>query len=174
MAETEDQNPNQTRAGLRPGIRLLLVASLAVNLIVLGLLVGATVGNKQAGTRGAPTGVAGDLMGAFTHALSREERREIGRGIRDHMRSQGEGRPRPLQEIEAVLNALRAQPFDPDPLAAFLETQSRQSFERREVSQDLWLQYVSAMSDEERADYADRVVETLSQRRGPPKKPKGN
>lgn len=168
MSETQDQNQNR----MRPGLRFLLVGSLAINLIVVGLLAGATVGNKQAGTRGAPTGIGGDIMGAFSQALSRQERREIGRNIRDFQRGQGEGRLRPRQELDAALEALRAQPFDPEPLALFLATQAEQSAERREISQQLWLKFVSDMSDAERAAYADRVVEMLSQRRGPASKPK--
>ena len=47
MSEIQDKKPS----GMRPGLRYLLIGSLAVNLIVGGLMVGAVVGNKKSGER---------------------------------------------------------------------------------------------------------------------------
>ena len=164
MSEIQDKKPS----GMRPGLRYLLIGSLAVNLIVGGLMVGAVVGNKKSGER-PPRG--GDILGAYTQALTGKDRREIGREIRDHRRAQGEREMRPREVLEQMLVALRADPFDPDVVQAVIDEQMETAFERRKVAQDLWLTHVVSMSAEERAAYADRIVEVLSKRKGPPKRP---
>lgn len=160
MSEPE----KKAASGMRPGFRFLLIGSLAVNLIIAGLVVGAAVGNKRSDTRPPRDG---DILGAYTKALTKQERREIGLNIRDHHRAQGEKLLRPRQMMEQMLAALRADPFDPEAVQALIASQSDQAAERRAVAQGLWLQHVSEMTAAERADYADRIVETLASRRGP-------
>lgn len=164
MSDTQDPKPT----GMRPGLRYLLIGSLAVNFIIAGLMVGATVGNKRTGDRPPREG---DILGAYTQALSSQERREIGKSIRDHHRSLGEKPMRPRQVLQQMLTALQAEPFDAAAVQALIDQQSETAFERRKVAQGLWLQYVSDMSVEERAAYAARIEEVLARRKGPPKKP---
>ena len=163
MPETQDKKPS----GLRPGLRYLLIGSLAVNFIIAGLMVGATVGNKRSGDRPPREG---DILGAYTHALSGDQRRALGRSIRDHHREQSGGPMRPREVLDMVLVALRAEPFNPEPLRVLIEQQMDTAYARRKVAQELWVQHVTKMTDAERAEYADRIVESLSKRKGPPKR----
>ena len=106
MTEDKDKKPG----GLRPGLRALLIGSLALNLVIGGLMAGAVLGNKQAGDRPPREG---DVLGAYTRALTKEDRREIGRSIREYHREQGgEGKLGPRKVLEDMLIALRAEPFD--------------------------------------------------------------
>ena len=164
MSDTQDKKPS----GMRPGLRYLLIGSLAVNFIIAGLMVGATVGNKRSGDRPPREG---DILGAYTQALSSQERREIGKNIRDHHRALGEKPMRPREVLQQMLEALQAEPFDPEAVKALIDQQSEKAFERRKIAQGLWLEYVSDMTAEERAAYAARIQEVLSKRKGPPKRP---
>jgi uncharacterized membrane protein len=145
----------------------LLIGSLAVNFIVAGLMVGATVGNKRSGDRPPREG---DILGAYTQALTGQERREIGKSIRDHHRAQGEKPLRPREVLQQMLAALKAEPFDPEAVRTLIDEQSETAFARRKVAQELWLQHITDMSPKERAAYAVRIEEVLSKRKGPPKR----
>lgn len=163
MSDTQQKKPS----GLRPGLRYLLIGSLAVNFIVAGLVLGAAVGNKRTGDRPPREG---DILGAYTQALTSQERREIGKNIRDHHRELGEKPMRPREVLTQMLAALQAEPFDPAAVQALIDQQSDIAFERRKIAQSLWLEHVSAMSAEERAAYALRIQEVLSKRKGPHKR----
>ena len=164
MSDTQEKKPS----GMRPGLRYLLIGSLAVTFILAGPMVGATVGNKRSGDRPQREG---DILGAYTQALSGQERREIGKSIRDHHRALGEKPMRPREVLQQMLTALQAEPFDPAAVQALIDQQSEKAFERRKVAQGLWLEYVSEMTAEERAAYAARIQDVLSKRKGPPKRP---
>ncbi|GAA6206909.1 hypothetical protein NBRC116601_02020 [Cognatishimia sp. WU-CL00825] len=159
---SDSQPPNPTpRAPMRRSIRVLLIGSLALNLIVAGLVGGAMLGNKRVGDR-PPRDV--DFMGAYTRALPNEDRRILGKALRDHHRAAGLSRDAVRNNLKETLQALRATPFDPDKVAALLEAQSSVAFERREFAQDLLLQRLTAMSDQERQLVADRFEDALTKR----------
>lgn len=162
------EDTKKKRAPMRRGLRALLIGSLAVNLIVAGLALGAVLGKSQGGNR--PPRDA-DFMGAYTRALPDEDRRAIGRAIREHHRKSGISREAARAEFEAMLELLRASPFDAEQLKTGLEKQAKAGFERRASAQNLWLERVSAMTDAERLEYADRIQTLLA--RKPKKGPEG-
>lgn len=161
------EDKKTTRAPMRRGLRALLIGSLAVNLIVAGLALGAVLGNSKGGNR--PPRDA-DFMGAYTRALPDEDRRAIGRAIRDHHRKSGISREAARAEFEAMINLLRAIPFDASKVKAGLEQQAKAGFERRASAQTMWLERVTVMTDAERQDYADRIQTLLARK---PKGPEG-
>ena len=168
MTEDKDKKPG----GLRPGLRALLIGSLALNLVIGGLMAGAVLGNKQAGDRPPREG---DVLGAYTRALTKEDRREIGRSIREFHREQGgEGKLGPRKVLEDMLIALRAEPFDAEAVEAVFASQADLAVARRAIAQQVWIDHVSQMSADARAAYADRIVEALSRRRGPPARNKAD
>lgn len=143
------------------GLRVLLFVSLAANLVIVGLVAGAVLGKDQGGSKRLPRDA--DFMGAFTRALPEEDRRAIGRDIRQHHRQSGITRDAARAEFEAMLTLLRATPFDAERLKARLTRQAETTFDRRSVAQDFWIARVSAMSPAERLDYADQIEAQLKQ-----------
>ncbi|UZD91549.1 periplasmic heavy metal sensor [Cognatishimia activa] len=162
-----DQTP-QPRAPMRRSLRVLLFASLAANLIVVGLVAGAVFGNKKGGDK--PPRDA-DFMGAYTRALPDQDRRAIGRAIRDHHRNSGITREQARKQFQEMLGLIRATPFDADAMRGRMLEQAKSSFDRRQAAQDIWLQRVEQMTDAERQDYADQIEAQL--KRAPKGKPKG-
>lgn len=152
-----DQTP-QPRAPMRRSLRVVLFASLAVNLIVLGLAAGAIFGNKKGGDR--PPRDA-DFMGAYTRALPEDDRRAIGRAIRDHHRTSGITRETARRDFRQMLQLIRTSPFDAEAMKDKMTAQAQSAYERRETALMIWLDRVAAMSDAERQDYADQIEAQL-------------
>lgn len=162
-----EQTP-QPRAPMRRSLRLVLFASLAVNLVVAGLAVGAVVGNKKGGDRPARDA---DFMGAYTRALPEDDRKAIGRAIRDNHRKNGITREMARAEFQQMLAMIRATPFDAEAMKLRIAEQSQASFDRRLAAQVIWLERIASMTDAERQDYADQIEAQLS--RPDKKKKKG-
>lgn len=171
----------------RPGriLRLALVASLAVNLLVGGVVVGKVVthgfervsdrrdgthmGRKDSRTEAERDDdrslrAIGNLP--FVMALPRESRAELADALRREAGPLEANRARLRARFEDVLAVLRAEPFDPDALRDLLGQQRAALFERQQFGETLLIDHLSGMSAEARAAYADRLDRSL--RRGPP------
>ena len=160
MSKTAETAP---RAPMRRWLRVLLVGSLAVNLLVAGLVVGAVAGKFGPGR--APVG-ARDAALTYTLALTREDRRAIGRELR---RANGAGqtslRAARGPGYQEALSLLRATEFD---AAAFEDVLARQfaaSATRAETGRKALAAHVATMSAADRAAFADRLETALSHRR---------
>lgn len=140
---------------VRPWLRLLLAGSLALNLLVVGLVAGAAWRFAGPGhDRGPPpTGVA------LIRALPPADRQ----ALRDRIRAEAPPDTDRRAEAESLARALEAKPFDRDALAAEVarQTHARGSFQS--ILLKVWLDHVAAMDDDRRAAYADRLVD-LSRR----------
>ncbi|EAQ26265.1 periplasmic heavy metal sensor [Roseovarius sp. 217] len=146
----------QTAARPKPWVRALLVASLALNLAVAGLAAGWALrhGGDHAGHHPSRLDMAG---GPLTRALSDADRRAIGRAMRDAWRSRTDNSPSIGESFDALVIDLRAVPFDADRVAAQMRTQRDGFAARFEMGQEVLLTHLAAMSDADRAAYADRL-----------------
>lgn len=139
--------------------RVLLVVSLALNLAIAGLVVGALVRND--GKPPTRSGAALSL-GPIGSALSGSDRRAI---LREVHRDGGLQSLRPGREVDAVIAAVTAQPFDPAALdAALAEGKARRDAVVAAATRALILR-VTDMTDQERADFAQRISENRKKRR---------
>ena len=151
MPKPQDQKP------LRWG-RVVLFASLAINLLVVGLLAGAML--RHGRSDGHPP--LRDLgYGPFGAALSVEDRRELGRRMADRAGDLRTNRDDIRRQFAEMLAALRAKPFDGASLAALVAQQETKLAERKAIGQALLLERIAAMSDDERATFAGRLERTL-------------
>ncbi|MFT7596282.1 MAG: putative membrane protein, partial [Paracoccaceae bacterium] len=130
--------------------------SLALNLLVLGLVTGAFLrfGGPD-GMRPPPRTIGAMLF----RELSREDRR----ALRDDAKSAHDKRPlRRRAQIQAVGAALRQSPFDAIVLADLLAGQEAQHTAFNAAVHQAWMKRVSGMSDAERLAYADRLEKALT------------
>lgn len=156
MAET----PKPRR--MSPALRILLFLSLAMNLAIVGLVAGVLV---TGGPGKPPPRNPRDAVAPYTQALTREERREIGRQLFREMRKDGprdEQRARARAEYHRALELLRAEPFEAEAFAALLTEQNARAAARQARGQEILVAYVAGMSPEARADFADRVAAALA------------
>lgn len=154
---TDDINP--PKSGRRwTGIALIL--SLAVNLLVVGVVIGAML----SGGRGHRPDGGMSSYGPFTRALSDADQR----AVRDAVRGRGDpgAHRRELRAgFEAFLTELRRSPYDPAAAAAALERQHQQINGQILTVREALLERLEAMTDAERAAFADRLQKAVRKRK---------
>lgn len=161
MAEAgNDRTPAPPQRSLR-GLRIALGVSVALNLLVAGVVAGAIL--REGGPRDR---MVRDLdLGPFTEALSQADRSAIRREFVARMPEFREARHAMRGEFRDLLALLRAEPFDPEAMRQVMAGQRARMQERVDLGQDLLLQRLEAMPPEARRAFADRLEERL--RRGP-------
>jgi uncharacterized membrane protein len=166
---TFPQDPGADRPPARAGqggwIKVLLFTSLALNLAVAGLALGAWLRHDRMADQ-RPMRVD-QIGGVYTGALSREDRRAIWRQMRETRADGVPGRAEMRAAYEAVVLALRAEPFDPGQVRAIVGQQFAAGIARQELGQSLLLARIEAMSPAERVAFADRLEAELARRRAP-------
>lgn len=150
------------RAPLGGWIKALLFISLALNLAVAGLAVGAMLRHDALRDRGGAR--ADQFGGPYTGALSREDRRAIWREMRAMQADGRPGRADIRADFDAVVQALRADPYDPAAVRIIVARQFQAGLERQQIGQELLLQRIAQMDPAARAAFADRLADRLERR----------
>lgn len=145
----------QTRPKRRlPWLKLALVLSLALNVLVVGMLWGVMTRTTQQGS----------LVRSAVAALPAQDRRELRRAtgaiLREARRQSESGTGTPQQ----MLAALRADDFDPEAFSDALRQAQDRLLRMSTQMHDQLLEKVSAMSREERHAYADSFEERIRTR----------
>ena len=140
--------------------RLLLGASLTLNVLVIGLMVGAMIraGGAERRTAEGP----GTLGAVLMRELPRSERRALWSEMREVPRPRA---ARAHVDLAAVADVVRADPFRREDVAEVLSAQSMQREAWLASLQSAWLDRVESMSREDRVAYADRLATALSGRK---------
>ena len=136
----------------RNWLKWALIASLGLNLAFVGLVSGAVM-------RGPPGGGPGPGLWHYAHALPDPYRRDLGRALRA---SRGDwiGPREALRAQRADLAAaLRAEPFEPEAAAAVLARERVLTGELAERGTALLLEQITRMTPDERAAYAEALLE---------------
>ncbi|MEJ6745601.1 MAG: periplasmic heavy metal sensor [Yoonia sp.] len=134
-------------------LRTVLVVSLALNVAVIGAVVGLTLSGRS--HAGPPQRMSFEF-GALGRVLDRDDRRAIS----EAMRRNG---PRPLSrdavklQLGAIAEALRAEPFDPDTLTGLIAELRNRSTRVQQNAQTAFVAHLTAMSADERATLADKL-----------------
>lgn len=148
-----DNNNSATKQRASVWIRIVLGLSLALNLAVLGVVVGTALRHGGAERMRSPSHSGG---AALYRALPPDERR----AFRSELLARNPNLRNPAQNgQDAVIAALRTRPFDVQVLSAALSAESTQRDVWQRAVQQLWLERVTAMDDAARASFADRIAE---------------
>lgn len=144
------------------GLRIALGVSLALNLLVVGVVAGAFL--REGGPRDR---MVRDLdLGPLTDAFRAEDRMAMRREFIRRMPALRDMRDAMQQDFGALLAVLRREPFDRAAAQGVLENQRQRMQERVDLGQELILDRLAAMSPEARAGFADQLERRL--RRGGP------
>ncbi len=167
-----EPNPNRGGAGPR-WMRWLLVASLALNLAVLGVMGGAALRFRGGGPH--VMAVRDLTFGPFTEALSPPDRETLRREFMGEPGAFQAERHEARSDLEQILTALRAEPFDPGRIRSGLDRQKARLETRMDLGQGLLADLIARMPVEERLKFADRLQGVLEHqpelRRPPPTEP---
>lgn len=162
-----EQQPKAPKAGMRGWVKALLAVSLAVNLLVVGLIVGVGANRYRDGDRRHPPGNELMEFGPFTRALPPASRGRIKTAFRERVPELRASRAEMRKSFTALDQALRAVPYDQAAVVAALDIQKSQIDGHIRLMRVLFLEEVAAMSDGERVELADNLKRAV--RRGPPK-----
>jgi uncharacterized membrane protein len=141
--------------------KIILVCSLALNLAIVGII-GGSLASGRLGD-GPPRSF--DLgLGPVARALDPQERREIGRSLRQDR----ELRDVNLRgRVSGMVDALKADPFDPEIVRGLMSEQIARMADVQGRAQDAFIIVITEMSPERRAAFADQLASELSRERRP-------
>lgn len=140
--------------------RIVLVLSLVLNLLLIGLIVGA-VGSGRAGPqRGFDPG-----LGQLGQILPREDRAEVGRDIRRALRDAGHTPRELMGAMRDAIALLEEDTFDADAFIATVEAQQDWQDTVRVTALNSFVDHISDMSVDERRAVAAALRDRL--RKGP-------
>jgi uncharacterized membrane protein len=148
--------------------KILFVASLAVNVLVVGALAGAAFKHKDNDRSGG--GSSTTLQGAMIRALPMEQRKMLGQKIRGDGNQFKKQRGQSREVKDALKNAIASVPFDADALRAVFERQKQVRDVFTERGDALWIELITNMSDEERAAFAKEINFRKSRKPSKPRK----
>jgi len=172
---TEDTRTDPPELRQRRWPKLLLVVSLTFNVLVLSVIVGANFRDGRDLRRSPPPDRAvlreGGFM-PFFEAMPRDARRRMTDAYRDSGRGAGPDRTVLAAEFQALVAALRAEPFEPAALSIVLETQHTRAEQRNTAGRTILIDQIAGMSPAERTEFADALEDgfrhALTRARGKP------
>ena len=140
-------------------LRVVLFTSLAVNLLIVGMVAGAIIrgGPPGRGSEARQMPMADFGFAPYVRALSPKDRRDLGREMRELTGDRRANRDEFIAFARAFLQALRAKPYDPEALQQNVARQQSRLFRHQEAGQRILLGRLAHMSDGERAAYAGRL-----------------
>lgn len=139
--------------------QIMLLASLALNLLFVGAI-GGSFARGEGGGRGA---LVRDLnFGPLTEALTKEDRENLRRAfIKAAPDMRGE-RANQREDVKSLLQVLREEPFAREAVAALFSRQMDRTKARLTLGQGMVLDLMTQMTPQARAAFADRLEAVLS------------
>ena len=160
---TEDKKA-QTGAQVEPprtrrAVRVALILSLAVNLLIAGVVVGGIFDGRR------PTGPGGfDMsLGPFADAMERGDRAALRDRMRGHLDMHATDRRDRAAATAEFLTALRADPFDPAVIESLFQSERDRAAGIMAEGQEAILERIKTMSPEQRRAFADRLTTRIRQ-----------
>ena len=151
----------------KKGWRILLIVSLAINLLILGIMIGGFMHGKSM----RPPGGLDFALGPAAAALIPQDRRAIRAALRKHP-DLVPFRPGARNDsMTAYIEGLRQEPFNIAVIEAIFAEQRMRADNTIAVVQSVMLEHFMQMTFEERSAYADRFEDGIRQRpHGPSKR----
>lgn len=143
-------------------LRVALAVSVALNLLVAGIVAGAVFHKSGQGGSGAMTRDLG--FGPFTEALAPEDRRALRQWLQQRAPQLRSANAQRRADIIALQSALRADPFVPQDLTRALEAMRGRLQTQLDLGHQALAEVIMAMPPAERMALADRLSRGL--RRG--------
>lgn len=139
-----------------------LLASLAVNLLIVGIIAGWALTAQKPPKIDRAEREARSLIGMqFVRALDPDDRAALLRGIAGQRGQLRENRDALKGRFEALLAALGDETFDPARIEVLMSEQRQSIADRQKVGERLFIERLTEMTPDERAAYAKRLEKAL-------------
>ena len=157
--------PGTPPAGGAPlWMRVLLVVSLALNLLVAGVVIGDIVTDGGHGRGPRPVEIT---LGPFARAMDPQDRHAILGSLRGNPEFRPHSREERAAAFGEILATLRAEPFDRARAEAALSARAERVQDLERVVQGALVDRLAAMSADQRTAFADRLEAELEHGPGP-------
>lgn len=165
MSEQDKTQAPRENEARKPGrkFRIVLGVSLALNLLVIGAVVGVIA--KGPSSRGGPPGLR-EISAPYVGAFDRQAKREMRGEMRKKLPPRSDSIAANKADYAAFLDVVRAPVFDAQRALQIMESQLARAGELQKVGRDLAIDRISEMSLEQREAYAARLEEWLENRKG--------
>lgn len=173
MSDPQIPQATGAKSGSGRGLRWALAISVALNLAVVGGVIGAAINARAMGPR---ADFARDLgFGPFTEALKPQERDLLRKAFLARAPELRNARRQNWADMAALLAELRAEPFDADRLSGLLDAQNKRMAGQLALGQAMMRDFLIEMDPAARRSFADRLEERLRHRRAeaPDERPEG-
>lgn len=147
MSNVETKKPT----GMRRRTKVLLAVSLGMNMLVIGAA-GGMLFHKD-----GPNHSRDAAYGPYARALSHDDRKAIGKALRDEVGDFRQNMTRIRASYAALRGALTADVYDKELVHRLINEQQISGLKRYQVGQRLLLERLDAMSPQERKDFAKRL-----------------
>ena len=154
-----DYPPSQGQDKTSKTTRILLILSLALNLVILGGLAGMAIGHWNHGDDKVKRAYLSP--NPLVRALEKDERKEVSKAIRRTHEERGLDRQADRANYREIVALLLAEDLDRGALTNALETRVAATVKRLGSAQEAWLEVVEDMDMEDRREYAERLEEVL-------------
>jgi len=134
--------------------RILLGLSLALNLLVVGAVVGVIV--KGSPSNRGPSGVRETAL-PYVGAFELEDKRAMRQEMRARLPKRQETRAAMDAGYREFVEVVRSEPFDSTRATKVMEDQFERAGQFQRVGREVSIERISEMSPEKRAAYADRL-----------------
>lgn len=151
---SDELNKVVTPAKPKKRVRILLGVSLALNLLVIGAVVGAI--SKGPGRQGGGPGMREAAL-PYVGAFDRSDKRAMRQEMKARLPDRSEARAAHQTSYRAFLELLRAETFDVAAASSVMSAQFERAQRFQTIGRELSIQRISDMSAEKRAAYADRL-----------------
>lgn len=135
--------------------RWLLIASLTLNLLVVGVVAGTAL--RHAGGEGGPEAGRALGFGPWSRGLSHEDHQALRRAFEASGQDFRAAWREERADRAALILALQAEPFDPAALDAIAARMHARSIARMDLGQQLIRDHVVAMTPQARRAFAERM-----------------
>ena len=139
--------------------KVIFVLSLALNVAIVGVVIGATW--RFQGSSAQMASKVLDSGSIYLRALDKKHRRELGRKMRPAGGKTKNSRAEIAQGFEQAIAVLRAEPFDSDAFAKVMQGHSSRAELRMQEARSMLLNYLIGLSAVERSAYAARLEKAL-------------
>jgi uncharacterized membrane protein len=138
------------------GLRWALIVSVTLNLLIVGVIAGGIMGHD----RHPPRPVVGDVtLGAFTNALSKEDREALREAAQKRGSEFRDMRRQSRADMTALINALKVEPWNRSAVEQIFGRHQARTISRVEIGDALILERIDAMSPAQRQEFAKRLGE---------------
>jgi uncharacterized membrane protein len=145
--------------------KIVFAISITLNIAVLGAIGGAALRFGKGPHAGKAHLKERQIGSVYMRALSRDQRRELGRQMRDLDVDNKETRANIEAGFQEAIRILRSEEFDKEAFETVVKGHAARSYQRLENAQGILLSHITSMSFDQRSAYADRIEKALN--RGP-------